>query len=202
MINMKATMMILILLFSILSVVAKSTGALSVAIQRIHLFPFITNGISVRGGFSDDHDHDDDDDDDEHLSRRPPSSRSSNRNHSRPPNQRPPSPPPPRRRRKSGPSTLETAATLAKKTMDLTTSVAWGTIKGSGKAAFYLVSPKYVSREESWGVWRLDQQGTFVYSSMNSIIVDTTTLADPNSGLMTHTHKLKMPMALSVVRQM
>jgi hypothetical protein len=66
--------------------------------------------------------------------------------------------PPPKRRR--GPSALGTAASLAKKTVDLTTSAAWGTIKGSGKAAFYLVSPKHVSREEVWGIWRLDQQGT------------------------------------------
>jgi hypothetical protein len=52
---------------------------------------------------------------------------------------------------------LTTAASLAKKTADLTSAAAWSTIKGSGKAAFYLVSPKHVPRQDIWGVWRLDQ---------------------------------------------
>lgn len=69
-------------------------------------------------------------------------------------------PPPPYRRRPKQPSILNSAAGLAKKTASLTTSAAVGTVKGSGKAAFYLVSPKHVARREVWGVWRLDQQGT------------------------------------------
>lgn len=64
-------------------------------------------------------------------------------------------PPPPRRR---SPSVLSSVAGLAKKTVDLTTSATVSTLKGSGKAAFYLVSPKHVTRREVWGVWRLDQQ--------------------------------------------
>jgi hypothetical protein len=157
---MRATITILILvLLSIVCVASRSVYIPPLAIQTIRLPVSIRNGISVRGGFGDDH-GDDDDHDDEPLSRRPPSSRSSKRGSSQqrrgpPPSKRGPHP----RRRKPGPSTLETVASLAKKTIDLTTSAAWGTIKGSGKAAFYLVSPKYVSREESWGIWRFDQQG-------------------------------------------
>jgi len=61
------------------------------------------------------------------------------------------------RRRPSSPSALNAAAAVAKKTVDLTSPAAWTTLKGSGKAAFYLVSPKHVARRESVGVWRLDQ---------------------------------------------
>lgn len=75
-----------------------------------------------------------------------------------PPRRRGP-PPPYRGRRPKQPSLLGSAAGLAKKTADLTATAAVGTIKGSGKAAFYLVSPKHVTRREVWGVWRLDQQG-------------------------------------------
>lgn len=153
---MRATITILIFaLFNIVCVASRSTRIPPLAIQTIRLPVSIRNGISVRGGFGDDDTHDD-----EPLSRRPPSSRSLKRGSSQQRRGPPPSkrvPPP--RRRKPGPSTLETVASLAKKTIDLTTSAAWGTIKGSGKAAFYLVSPKYVSREESWGIWRFDQQG-------------------------------------------
>jgi hypothetical protein len=71
---------------------------------------------------------------------------------------------------------LNSAAGLAKKTASLTTSAAVGTVKGSGKAAFYLVSPKHVARREVWGVWRLDQQGT-VRSWCRFVIAQTANIA-------------------------
>lgn len=128
----------------------------------------------VRGGALYDEDEYDDEYDEEELPpparRRPP-----NRSRAPPPasRRRPPpherrGPPPGRRGPPPGyrrgprprqPSILNSAAGLAKKTVGLTTSAAVGTVKGSGKAAFYLVSPKHVSRREVWGVWRLDQQG-------------------------------------------
>ena len=55
------------------------------------------------------------------------------------------------------PNLASTAANLAKKSLDVTTSATLSTLKGTGKAAFYLASPKHVSREEIWGIWRLDQ---------------------------------------------
>jgi hypothetical protein len=58
---------------------------------------------------------------------------------------------------------LSSVAGLAKKTVDLTTSATVSTLKGSGKAAFYLVSPKHVTRREVWGVWRLDQQRKLLF---------------------------------------
>lgn len=71
--------------------------------------------------------------------------------------------PPPSRRRppprhRHSPSVLSSVTGLAKKTADLTATATVSTLKGSGKAAFYLVSPKHVTRREVWGVWRLDQQ--------------------------------------------
>lgn len=86
-------------------------------------------------------DDDDDDNDDYYY---PPRPSSSYRRRSR--------------RNKRG-SALNTAATLAKRTVDLTTAAAWTTLKGSGKAAYYLASPKHVTRNEIYCVWRLDQQG-------------------------------------------
>ena len=61
-------------------------------------------------------------------------------------------------RRQSG--VFSAATKLAKTTADLTTAAAWTTLKGSGKAAMYLLSPKHVSRSEIYGVWRLDQSIT------------------------------------------
>lgn len=61
---------------------------------------------------------------------------------------------PPRRRDLSA---LNAAASVAKKTIDITSAAAWTTLKGSGKAAFYLAAPKHVERREVIGVWRLDQ---------------------------------------------
>ena len=132
----------------------------------------------IRGGSLSEDEYDDEYDDEEELPppqrRPPPRSRAPSRPHSRrrqPPSRRRPPPgrrgPPPRRgpptqyrgRRSRKPSLLNSAAGLAKKTVGLTTSAAVTTVKGSGKAAFYLVSPKHVSRREVWGVWRLDEQG-------------------------------------------
>lgn len=64
------------------------------------------------------------------------------------------------------PGVFSAATKLAKTTADLTTAAAWTTLKGSGKAAMYLLSPKHVKRSEIYGVWRLDQ----------SITTDTTTI--------------------------
>jgi hypothetical protein len=78
-------------------------------------------------------------------------------------------PPPPRRpppRQKSNPTMLGMASKLAKKTATMTKTVAVSSVKGSGKAAFYLASPKHVTRRELWGVWRLDQQGTYLLFSV------------------------------------
>jgi len=62
------------------------------------------------------------------------------------------------RRSRSKAGVLGNAASLAKKSVDMTTSAAAVSGKAAGKAAFYLVSPKHVTRKEVWGVWRLDQQ--------------------------------------------
>mmetsp|Transcript_2469 Transcript_2469/g.3639 ORF Transcript_2469/g.3639 Transcript_2469/m.3639 type:complete len:323 (+) Transcript_2469:146-1114(+) len=59
--------------------------------------------------------------------------------------------------RRRAPSALNAAASVAKKTVDITSAAAWTTLKGSGKAAFYLAAPKHVERREVVGVWRLDQ---------------------------------------------
>jgi hypothetical protein len=53
-----------------------------------------------------------------------------------------------------------TIQSLAEKSIQLTTKTALGTVKQSGKAAYYLVKPKYVEKEELLGLWRLDQQAS------------------------------------------
>jgi hypothetical protein len=82
-----------------------------------------------------------------------------------PPSRRsvPPQQPHRHRRRHHSPSVLSSVAGLAKKTVDLTASATVSTLKGSGKAALYLVSPKHVTRQEVWGVWRLDQQRKSIF---------------------------------------
>ena len=52
---------------------------------------------------------------------------------------------------------LQQAQDLAKKTLSIASNTAVGTIKTSGKAAYYLTAPKFVSKPEIYGVWRLDQ---------------------------------------------
>ena len=81
-------------------------------------------------------------------------------NRRRPPPNRYPGPSSNRgRRSKRNAGVLGNAASFAKKSVDMTTSAASVSGKAAGKAAFYLVSPKHVTRKEVWGVWRLDQQG-------------------------------------------
>ena len=58
------------------------------------------------------------------------------------------------------PGVLSAATKLVKTTADMTTAAAWTTLKGSGKAAMYLLSSKHVTRPEIYGVWRLDQSIT------------------------------------------
>ena len=89
----------------------------------------------------------------------PPSSRS------RPPPSRGRYPPPGRRRppppKKKSPSIasnmVNTVSSIAKSSLDMTTTATVASLKGTGKAAYYLASPKHVSRPDIVGVWRLDQ---------------------------------------------
>lgn len=151
------------------------------------------NGLCYmsRGGgdeYDDDDDYDDNDEEEEKLPppprKRPPSRQQSQARRQSPPTtatRRGPPPsrrvPPPsrrsvppqqphRRRRHHSPSVLSSVAGLAKKTVDLTASATVSTLKGSGKAALYLVSPKHVIRQEVWGVWRLDQQRKSIFCIM------------------------------------
>lgn len=120
--------------------------------------PRSTSIPDVRGGaFDDIPDSDYDDYYDEHYDEEP-DPLPQRRLPRRPPPSRYP-PPSSQRRRSKNTGALGTAANLAKKTVDVTASAAVASIKGSGKAAFHLVSPKHVTRKEVWGVWRLDQQG-------------------------------------------
>ena len=52
---------------------------------------------------------------------------------------------------------MEQAKNLSKKSIQLATSATTTTLKSGGKAAYYLTAPKFVSRNEVCGVWRLDQ---------------------------------------------
>jgi hypothetical protein len=90
------------------------------------------------------------------LQRRPVAHNNHDMRRPPPPARRPPPP-----RQKSNPTMLGMASKLAKKTASMTKTVAVSSVKGSGKAAYYLASPKHVTRRELWGVWRLDQQGTY-----------------------------------------
>eukprot|EP00550_Attheya_septentrionalis_P008389 CAMPEP_0198283760 /NCGR_PEP_ID=MMETSP1449-20131203/3349_1 /TAXON_ID=420275 /ORGANISM="Attheya septentrionalis, Strain CCMP2084" /LENGTH=408 /DNA_ID=CAMNT_0043980565 /DNA_START=159 /DNA_END=1385 /DNA_ORIENTATION=- len=104
------------------------------------------------------------------LQRRPVAHNNNHDNMRRPP---PPARRPPPPRQKSNPTMLGMASKLAKKTASMTKTVAVSSVKGSGKAAYYLASPKHVTRRELWGVWRLDQQvgkmpdGPFVSCAAN-----------------------------------
>ena len=62
--------------------------------------------------------------------------------------------PPPRQRRKR----KSPIQSFAEQSLKLTTKTALGTVKQSGKAAYYLVKPKHVEKQELIGLWRLDQQ--------------------------------------------
>lgn len=54
-------------------------------------------------------------------------------------------------------SALDRTSDLAKQTLNIATSTTLKTIKGTGKAAYYLTAPKYVTHDEVYGLWRLDQ---------------------------------------------
>jgi hypothetical protein len=131
---------------------------------------YMYRGGSIEDEYDDEYDDDYDEERPPPPRKRPPPPRS---RHSQSTRQPPPSarrgppparrvPPPSRRRppppRRRSPSVLSSVTGLAKKTVDLTAAATVSTLKGSGKAAFYLVSPKHVTRREVWGVWRLDQQ--------------------------------------------
>ena len=117
--------------------------------------------------FYDDYDDYDDEEDleeeDRYQSRRnmrptPPSSRSrppppSSRGRYPPPGRRRPPPPP----KKKAPSMVDTVSSIAKSSLDITTTATVASLKGTGKAAYYLASPKHVSRADIVGIWRLDQ---------------------------------------------
>lgn len=108
--------------------------------------------ITTRGGYQDYEDYDEYDGYDRRHSRTksPPTPRhrpSSKGNGRRRP---PPS-------SSSSFDALQQAQELAKKTLSIASNTAIGTIKTSGKAAYYLTAPKFVSKPEIYGVWRLDQ---------------------------------------------
>ena len=146
------------------------------SLPKKHALAFIPRG---GGNHYDDYDYDSYDDisDPEPPPRPPPSRR-------RPPTNRPP---PPRSRqghshsrqqhsnrpgsgsssrprsnaRKHKPQKQNDALTQAKnltqKSLSLATSATVSTLKTGGKAAYYLTAPKFVTRREVCGVWRLDQ---------------------------------------------
>ncbi len=75
-------------------------------------------------------------------------------------------PPPPsssrQQRRKSLPPSptsniLKSTTDIAQKSLNLATSATISTLKTTGRAAYYLTAPKYVSKEDIFGIWRFDQ---------------------------------------------
>lgn len=52
---------------------------------------------------------------------------------------------------------MNTVKNLTQKSISLATSATVSTLKTGGKAAYYLTAPKFVTRKEVCGVWRLDQ---------------------------------------------
>lgn len=123
-----------------------------------HIIPFL------RGGEIPFNDYDEDDYDEQEYDEynydpsppRPPPSR-----RGPPPDRRRGPPPrrrgPPRQRRPPKPSLVDKTTKLAKQSLNLATSATMTSLKGSGKAAYYLASPKHVSRSEICGIWRFDQ---------------------------------------------
>ena len=67
--------------------------------------------------------------------------------------------PPQRRPKRAKPKSdvLEQAKNLGQKSFQIATSATTSTLKSGGKAAYYLTAPKFVSRKEVCGIWRLDQ---------------------------------------------
>lgn len=137
-----------------------------------HVVAFIPRGGAY--DYDTDYDSDYDDYDPEELfeMEHRPTRRPSNRP---PPNRRPTQsrPPnrssryPPRPQRRNGPPrkpkqsvanvALNQAKDLTQKSLSMATSATISTLKTSGKAAYYLTAPKFVTKREIVGVWRLDQ---------------------------------------------
>jgi len=127
----------------------------------------------VRGGggkYSPDEDYDDmydedydeeeydelEEEEEEYPRRRPPPSSHRNRPPPRgryPPGRRQP----PKSKSSITGNMVNSVSSLAKSSLDVTTTATVASIKGTGKAAYYLASPKHVSRQDIVGVWRLDQ---------------------------------------------
>lgn len=95
--------------------------------------------------------------------------------------QQPPPPPHPHSRKRPPPSSssrqqrrksslpsptsniLKSTTDIAQKSLNLATSATISTLKTTGRAAYYLTAPKYVSKEDIFGIWRFDQSiGTSV----------------------------------------
>lgn len=106
--------------------------------------------VSLRGGYQDYDDYDEYDAYSPPPRPRPrPHSRTSSKHRHRPPS---------RHQQKSASfDALQQAQDIAKKTLSIASNTAMGTIKTSGKAAYYLTAPKFVSKPEIYGIWRLDQ---------------------------------------------
>jgi hypothetical protein len=49
---------------------------------------------------------------------------------------------------------------MASQSLQLTSKLAWNTVKQPGKLAYHLIRPKHVDLPETGGLWRLDQQVT------------------------------------------
>jgi len=62
-----------------------------------------------------------------------------------------------RKPQKQNDGALTQAKNLTQKSISLATSATVSTLKTGGKAAYYLTAPKFVTRREVCGVWRLDQ---------------------------------------------
>ena len=58
----------------------------------------------------------------------------------------------------SSTSSSNVLTSMARKSVQLGTSLVTGTAQQTGKAAYYLVQPKHVDRNELFGLWRIDQQ--------------------------------------------
>ena len=52
---------------------------------------------------------------------------------------------------------LKTTTDMAQKSIDLATTATVSTLKTTGKAAYYLTAPKFVHKDEIYGIWRFDQ---------------------------------------------
>ena len=117
-----------------------------------HIIPFIRGGNIPFDDYDED-DYDEQEYDEYNYDPSPP----------QPPPRRRGSPPPhqrrgpPRQRQPPKPSLVDKTAKLAKQSLNLATSATMTSLKGSGKAAYYLASPKHVSRSEICGIWRFDQ---------------------------------------------